>query len=106
MSYEQLQQDLDHLLLTSQEIVERERECELLSQLGATIDKAMRMRKWAAQMLQHSDDDARVYANWLLGRTSARIEDQSHSRIEEEKPTAFARLAQHFVNGGLNGTSD
>ena len=92
--YEQLDQDLHHLLITSKVITEHEQECELIQKAGDTIDKTVKARQWLARMIRWGEEDAQAYIDWMQGRIPARIEER-----ELEHDPEIARIAQHFVNG-------
>ena len=94
MSYEQLQNDLDHLLLTSQVIAEHKHEQGLIHEAGDCIDMTMRLRDWLADMVEHSDQHARSIIDRMSRRLPQRAEQPALENREE-----ISRLVQYFANG-------
>ncbi len=99
MDYQELEQDLDHLLVTSRTKAIAEYECKLIKEAGKSLEEVVTHRRWLAQMQQHANDDARRYVDWMRAQMAPRqLQEQSDTQIED-KASGLQRIAQYFTNG-------
>ncbi len=101
--YDDLSEDLDHLLMHSKIEAEAEYECERIEKAGKSLEKVVNYRRWLAQMQRYADEDAERYVQWMQDRlhpTQRLAENLSpDAQISEDKHERYKRIASH-LNGG------